>query len=221
MVQKCFHPKCPTSSSPESISCPHLRSTTSLLSTPRSTTSNKTSPLTPPLIGGLVVIGILALLCVAGVGFTLHFHYCRWSDCSICSAIMRFTRSMRTRSIPGSYPQALAELLIELLIKMFLRLVTTILYLNKRSGTHTQKHGVTGYIHSDHPFRTVECRLGHPFLSSTSTDRKTQRRQCQTLWSLSGGQISFTMIVPLLWEHAKLCPLILRPKTFRHPRRER
>lgn len=181
MVPKCFHPRCPTSSSLESISCPPLRSTASLLFTPRSASLNKTSPLSLVLAGGLVAIGILALLCTVGVGFTLYFHYCRRSDCSICSAIVRFTRSMINRSIPGSCPQGLAELLIEPLIKI-LQPITTALHPNKCSGKHTQKLRVTG-----HPLRVIECRLGHPFPpshhlpSSTSMHYKIRRRQRQTL----------------------------------------
>lgn len=104
MVPECSRPRRPTSSSLGSISCPPLRSIISPLLTPHPTSPNKTSPLSHALIGSFVAIGILALLCAVGVGFTLHFRCCRRSDCSTCGAIVRFARSRRIRSISGSYP---------------------------------------------------------------------------------------------------------------------
>ncbi|KAF9644243.1 hypothetical protein BDM02DRAFT_1049103 [Thelephora ganbajun] len=93
MVLKHFRLRSPTPSSLESISCPALRPLTTLPFIPRSTLPNTVSPLSPAIIGGLVVIGILALLCAVGVGLALHVHYCRQSNCSVCSAIVFFRRS--------------------------------------------------------------------------------------------------------------------------------
>lgn len=89
MPPKRFSPKSPLSLLLESISQNNLRPLTRFF-TPRSTSTNKTSSLSPGLIGGIVVIGFLILLCAAGAGLAFHVHYCRQSDCPMCCAVLRF-----------------------------------------------------------------------------------------------------------------------------------
>lgn len=182
MAPKVFHRGSPTPLSPDSTSSPPLRPTTSLLPTPRSAIPNETSPLSPAVMGGLVVIGILALICAVGMGFALHIRYCRQSDCSVCRTIVSFTRLRRNNSIPGSYPQDLAGLFTVPLITKLLQLTTTILCAYNYRGTHVQKLRATEC--SGPQFKAVGCRPRLPLPplhppSFTPTSRRTRRCQCQ------------------------------------------
>lgn len=171
MAPKCFLLRRSTPPSPESTSCPHSQSITSLLFAPRSTSPNKTS-LNPSITGGLVAIGILALLSAVGMGLAIHIHYCRQSDCAACNVILCLARSRGSRSAPGSF----VELSIEPLIMISIQCMTTILCLNKSSSTHTRRLRVMGYFCSGLSFRVIGYHLGDPFPPShrlphvTSTD---------------------------------------------------
>ena len=105
---------------PASIPYPSLRPPTTLPFAPRSMSPNEASQLSPALIGCLVAIGILALLSVVGAGLAIHVQYCRQSDCSVCNTITCSTSSRRSRTIPGSHSQSLAELPTGPLIVKFL-----------------------------------------------------------------------------------------------------
>jgi hypothetical protein len=137
MAPECFHLRSSTSSSLASISYPLLRPLMTMPFAPRSTLQKRTSSLTPAMIGGLVAIGVLALLCAVGVGLAFHIHYCRKRDCSACSTIVCFTRSRRNHPMQGPYSQGLVELLTGTLIMNLLQLVTTVPRVCKHCRTHT------------------------------------------------------------------------------------
>ncbi|KAF9788628.1 hypothetical protein BJ322DRAFT_650722 [Thelephora terrestris] len=76
-------------SSLDSTSRRKSRPLTTQLFCPRST---KTTSVSLGLVGGIIAIGLLALLCVAGAWLTIHVHYCRQSGCSACCVVISFKR---------------------------------------------------------------------------------------------------------------------------------
>ena len=154
-------PKSPPYSSPEPISQHGSRPLTTLIFTSRSTSPNTSSSLSPGLVGGLIAIGILALLCAAGVG--LHVHYCRQSGSSVCCAVVCFKRSRRSHSMQGQHTQSRSELLTRALITNLLQLMTGAL-MCKRDRIRTYKLRVTACIYSGPPLWMCECLPQHPSL---------------------------------------------------------